>query len=345
MPFTTVWKPDMRIGFAYDLKTTFGFNADSPEDAGEEYDSPDTIQLIEGSLASLGHQVLRFGGGQELLDNVCRQRHVDIVFNICEGRGKSSSREAQVPSILEMLNIPYTGSSPQCLAVCLDKPLTKRILASYGVVTPKWHVGCDKENLSEAVKEIDYFPVVVKLAHEGSSIGITNSSVAHTAEEAQALASKLISSYQQPVMFEQYIGGHEITVGVIGGKNPYILGIMEIKPKKQSGLFMYSIEVKRDYVNQVFYECPAKLASDSLERLKTASLAIFKILGCRDMARLDFRVDANGVPYFIEINPLPGLGSHSDLVIMAGLLGISHKELTDKVLSASLERYPQCAQK
>lgn len=68
MSFTTVWKPDMRIGFAYDLKTTFGFNADSPEDAGEEYDSPDTIQLIEGSLASLGHQVLRFGGGQELLD-------------------------------------------------------------------------------------------------------------------------------------------------------------------------------------------------------------------------------------------------------------------------------------
>ena len=134
----------MRIGLSYDLKQEVSLEKAGPEDALEEYDSPKTIELIVAALEAGGHSVVRLGGGREFLNNVLRQ-NVDIVFNIAEGRGNYRSREAQVPSVLEMLNIPYVGSDPQCLAICLDKPLTKKIVAGSGISTPNWRVITDKK--------------------------------------------------------------------------------------------------------------------------------------------------------------------------------------------------------
>jgi len=120
----------MRIGLAYDIKAAAtGYHA--VEDAQEEYDSPETVAIISAALEQGGHQVVRLGGGEQFLENI-RAEKVDMVFNIAEGRGIFRSREAQVPSVLEMLGIPYTGSDPQCLAICLDKPLTKKLVALNG---------------------------------------------------------------------------------------------------------------------------------------------------------------------------------------------------------------------
>jgi D-alanine-D-alanine ligase len=334
----------MRIGYTFDLRNAANVKPGQPDDINEEYDSADTVELIENSLSSLGHQVIRLDGGLEFLKNACNGIDVDFVFNISEGLGNSPSREAQVPSILEVLNVPYSGSAPQCLSICLDKPLTKHILKAHGIITPQWRLLRTTQDLDDTQWQDIIFPVVVKPAHEGSSIGIGSNSLALSPMEAQELTIKLLDSYNQPVMIEQYIAGKEITVGIIGFKTPQVLGIMEAKPKYSSPFFMYSIDVKRDYLKLVDYECPADLTQDTLENINDISLKIFAILGCRDMARLDFRVDKDGIPYFIEINPLPGLGSHSDLVIMADLLGISHVRLIEMILSASLERYPQCDQ-
>jgi D-alanine-D-alanine ligase len=331
----------MRVGLVYDLKTTVTGHHDV-DDALEEYDSPETVEIISSALESRGHEVIKLGGGEQFLDNI-RRVNVDIVFNIAEGRGNYRSREAQIPAILEMLDIPYTGSDPQCLSVSLDKPVTKKLAASEGVITPKWLTVSDESEITQTPWEQFRYPVIIKPGWEGSSKGIRLTSLAHDAGQARLEATRIINCYRQPAMVEEFIDGDEVTVGVIGNNPPQVLGMMRVLPKIQTEHFVYSVEVKRDYLNLVDYECPASLPEDVIDGLKSASLKVFKILGCRDFSRIDFRVDRRGTPYFIEINPLPGLGSYSDLIIMGKLMGRTHEEIICSVLDAALERYPQCA--
>jgi len=330
----------MRIGLAYDLKEAIAEQAHR-DDALEEYDSSETVKLIAASLEAGGHTVVMLGGGKEFIDNIWREK-VDIVFNIAEGRGNYRSREAQVPSILEMLDIPYTGSDPQCLAICLDKPVTKKLVAADGISTPKWLAIANEQELFQISWDGFPFPAIIKPAYEGSSKGIRLTSLAYSVSQAQEEAKRILECYQQPIMVEEFIDGDEVTVGIIGNSSPRVLGMMRVLPKRKDEHFIYSLEVKRDYQNRVDYECPALLRGKVLDKLADSSLKIFKALGCRDFARLDFRISSKGVPYFIEVNPLPGLGTHSDLVIMASKLGWTHNELINAVLDSALRRYPQC---
>ena len=330
----------MRIGLSYDLKETI-VREQAIDDACEEYDSPETVELIVSSLQAEGHTVIMLGGGQEFLSKILQEK-VDFVFNIAEGRGIYRSREAQVPSILEMLDIPYSGSDPQCLAICLDKPLTKKLIASEGVHTPRWRVITSRQELRQ-MNSCDFpFPAIVKPAYEGSSKGIRLTSVAENAKQAMEVIESLLEKYQQPAMMEEIILGDEVTVGIVGNSPPLILGIMRIVPKQRNGYFLYTLEVKRNYLELVDYECPADLEEKILQQIQISSLRAFKAVGCRDFARLDFRISPQGVPYFLEINPLPGLGNHSDLVIMAKKMGWSHRQLISAVLKAATERYRQC---
>jgi len=331
----------MRIGLSYDLKESLPLKQDSPDDAFEEYDSPATVELISAALEAKGHSVVRLGGGVQFLDNI-RCKKVDIVFNIAEGRGSYRSREAQVPSILEMLDIPYTGSDPQCLAICLDKPITKKLVAADGVSTPKWLVITNKEELYQISWDGFPLPAIIKPAYEGSSKGVRLTSLAYSVNQAQEEAGRILGCYRQPVMVEEFIEGDEVTVGIVGNSSPKVLGIMRVLSKRKDDHFIYSVEVKRDYLNLVEYECPARLGKKVLDEISDSSLKVFKALGCRDFARLDFRVSPKGMPYFLEINPLPGLGTYSDLVIMAIKMGWTHEALIGAVLDAALERYPQC---
>jgi len=330
----------MRIGLAYDLKEAIAEQAHR-DDALEEYDSSETVKLIAASLEAGGHTVVMLGGGKEFIDNIWREK-VDIVFNIAEGRGNYRSREAQVPSILEMLDIPYTGSDPQCLAICLDKPVTKKLVAADGISTPKWLAIANEQELFQISWDGFPFPAIIKPAYEGSSKGIRLTSLAYSVSQAQEEAKRILECYQQPIMVEEFIDGDEVTVGIIGNSSPRVLGMMRVLPKRKDEHFIYSLEVKRDYQNRVDYECPALLRGKVLDKLADSSLKIFKALGCRDFARLDFRISSKGVPYFIEVNPLPGLGTHSDLVIMASKLGWTHNELINAVLDSALRRYPRC---
>jgi D-alanine-D-alanine ligase len=330
----------MRIGLAYDLKSDVS-TLSRVEDTLEEYDSPETLDIIESAFRNRGHDTVRLGGGDKFLDSL-RDESVDIVFNISEGRGSYRSREAQAPAVLEMLGIPYTGSDPLSLAISLDKPTARKLVKADGILTPRWLTVENEEEIAAARWDIFPFPKIIKPSYEGSSKGIRLTSLVRNVREAEAEAMRIINDYCQPAMVEEFINGDEVTVGIIGNHPPKVVGMMRILPKVGMGNFVYSLEVKRDYVNQVDYETPVNLPGAVIQKLEAASLAVFKSLGCRDFARVDFRIDQNGKPYFIEINPLPGLGTYSDLVIMTGKLSWTHDGLINAILDAALERYPQC---
>jgi D-alanine-D-alanine ligase len=330
----------MRIGLSYDLKSAVT-DSHAVDDALEEYDSPETVDIITSALEKKGHRVVRLGGGTQFLDNI-RREAVDIVFNISEGRGGHRSREAQVPSVLEMLDIPYTGSDPLCLALCLDKVTTKKLVSSAGIPTPRWLLIEDESEIGRTDWQGFPFPAIVKPAYEGSSKGIRLTSLTESVPQAEEEIARILENYRQPVMVEEFIGGDEVTVGIIGNAPPKLVGMMRILPKKKERHFVYSVEVKRDYLNLVEYESPVRLPVPVLDKLEQYSLKVFKVLGCRDFARVDFRIGRDDTPYFLEINPLPGLGNYSDLIIMAIKMGWTHDEVILAVLDAALQRYPQC---
>jgi D-alanine-D-alanine ligase len=327
----------MRLGLSYDARDDIEPAASRTEDALEEYDSKETVGLIAASLEAGGHTVVKLDGGREFLRNI-QSQPVDFVFNIAEGRGNYPAREAQVPSVLEMLGIPYSGSDPLCLSICLDKALAKKLAALDGVPTPRWRI------INSPAESLDgfRFPVIIKPSCEGSSKGIRLSSLAENRSQAAAEIKRITDDYKQPVMVEEFIAGDEVTVGITGNSPPLVLGMMRIVPRTKDRPFVYSLEVKRDYKNLVDYECPARLDAGVLTKLEAASLQVFKTLRVRDFARVDFRIGPDGTPYFIEINPLPGLGNHSDLVIMAQMLGWTHRKLVNTVLDAAIARYAEC---
>jgi len=332
----------MRIGLAYDLKDSVTAAPTAPVDALEEYDSAETVNLLSAAIGEAGHQPVKLGGGREFLKNVLAER-IDFVFNISEGRGAYRSREAQVPSVLEMLGIPYSGADPQTLSIALDKPLTKKIVQSAGVTTPGWRFF----NSADEAEHTDWhgfrFPAFVKPAFEGSSKGVRLTSTADGPAEVVGHVASLFKTYGQPVIAEEFIDGDEVTCGIIGnldsGSPPLVLP-MRIVPRQKNGLFIYSLEVKRDYKKLVDYEYPARLPAHVIDRIKLQALTVFKTLGCRDFTRMDFRIAADGVPYFLEVNPLPGLSLDSDLYIIVTKMGWSHTRLIQTILSAALARYP-----
>jgi D-alanine-D-alanine ligase len=329
----------MRIGITYDLKSDqdVGDSA-GPDDLLEEFDSPVTIEAIVQALTAAGHEVEKLGDGRELLKRLLADPP-DFVFNLAEGHGHARSREARVPAVLEMLGIPFSGSDPLALAASLDKEVAKRLVAGSGVHVPD-HVLITgpEQRLPSRFFDQEAFPVLLKPAWEGSSKGIRQCCLVEEPKRLAAAVAKMLEDYQQPVLVEEFVEGDELTVGMVGNAPPRILGSMRILPRSPTTRFIYSLEVKRDFERQVFYEYPPGLPAEVMENTEKAALAAFMALGCRDVARADFRVRC-GVPYFLEINPLPGLNPQtSDLVILARLAGQSHQALVQQILQAALKR-------
>lgn len=330
----------MKIGITYDLKSDL--DPAAPDDLQEEFDSPHTIEAIAAVLRGLGHSVTLLGNNREFLEKVLADPP-DFVFNFAEGTGVSRAREARVPAVLEMLGIPFTGSDPLTMALTLDKDYAKTIVAAAGVKVPPGALldaRHDYECTLQRMVDLD-FPVVVKPAWEGSSKGIRARCLVQKAADLPDVVAELRRDHNQPILIEEYIAGDELTVGMYGNNPPQILGIMRVVPRTPGKQFIYSLEIKRDYKRLVKYECPAPLAPEVTARVEKAALTAFAALGCRDIARVDFRVRA-GIPYFLEVNPLPGLNpDDSDLVIMAKLLGMSYAKLIETIVDAALKRHKE----
>lgn len=327
----------MKIGITFDLKTSKPRGSDVADDTDEEFDSPHTIEAIAKVLRGMGHTVALLGDGREFLEKVLADKP-DFVFNFAEGHGISRSREARVPAVLEMLAIPFTGSDPFTMGVTLDKDCAKKLVALAGVAVPRSFA----LEAHAAVSSIPFaelqFPLVIKPAWEGSSKGIRAKCLVDDASEITDIVASLRQAHPQTILLEEYIAGAEVTVGLYGNHPPSILGMMQVAPKIPSERFIYSLEIKRDYRKLVTYQCPPALPPRTLDALAQSARTAFHALGCRDVARVDFRVRA-GVPYFLEVNPLPGLNpDDSDLVIMANLAGWSYDRLVSTIVAEALQR-------
>ncbi len=183
-------------------------------------------------------------------------------------------------------------------------------------------------------------PLILKPTFEGSSKGIRGNCLADSPEEAAETFGRLAEAYRQPILVEQFIQGDEVTVGLVGnGTSVEILGALRVIPRVATDRFVYSLEVKRDWTRLVDYEAPARLPEPVRNTLFEAARGAWQALGCRDLARIDFRIGPDGVPDFIEANPLPGLSpTTSDLVILARGHGLSYEDLIRKILHAALSR-------
>ncbi len=279
--------------------------------------------------------MIRLGAGPGIIDAL-RQTRPDIVFNIAEGEG-GRCREAHVPALLEMLGIPYVGSDPLTLCVTLDKPVAKRLVAAEGFPTPRFCTCFSPREVDEAGLS---YPVIVKPVYEGSSKGVRLASRAASPAEAKKMVEFVTATYGQAAMMEEFVSGSEVTVGIVGNGTPRIAGVMEIVPRTvRPENFVYSLEVKRDWENQVEYRCPPSLPAGVVAEIVRCAAGIYRLLGCRDFSRIDFRLDGKMVPHFLECNPLPGLSpGYGDLPIMADKMGIPYVELLSEILSSALSR-------
>jgi D-alanine-D-alanine ligase len=323
----------MRIALVYDLRDDYRALGFSEEEVAE-FDSVDTIDQLEGALWELGCEVTRVGRGQVLAARLAAGERFDLVFSIAEGV-KGRSREAQVPALCELFDQPYLFSDPLTSAASLDKAVAKRLVRDAGVPTPAFMVATS--DASELVGWNE-FPAFVKPIAEGTGKGCEAASVVKTPQELAAFAAKLLTRYHQPVLVETYLPGREFTVGIVGnGEYATVLGVCEILLREDAEANVYSLYNKELCEDLVIYQ---RAEDDEAMAAARHALAAYYALECRDTARIDFRSNAAGEPYFLEANPLAGLHPHhSDLPILAAQNGVRFVELIGMILDAGLARY------
>jgi len=275
-----------------------------------------------------------------------KENRPDIVFNIAEGLN-GFNRESQIPAMLDMLQIPYTGSDALTLGLCLDKSRTKEILTYHKIPNAKFFTASGFEEFKN--KEIN-FPAIVKPVSEGSSKGIFSSSFVNNLAELKDEVLRIISNYNQPALIEEFLPGREFTVAVLGNDDEaVVLPIIEIKyeqfPENVVPLYSYEAKWILDTKENSFdvFDCPANLAEDLEEQLKTTALRTYNVLRCKDWSRIDLRLDNNGKPNIIEINPLPGImpdpNENSSFPKAARAAGMTYGQMIQRVLDSAIKRY------
>ena len=304
-----------------------------------EWDAPATIAAVETALAQLG-EVVRLEATDDFPERL-RHTRPDIVFNIAEGF-RGVNREAHVPAICEFFGIPYTGSDPFTLTLCLDKAKTKETLAFHGIPTPKFTVVEKLADLYHLASKLA-FPLFVKPLHEGSSKGITDSNLCRDRDHLFRQAELLLETYRQPVLVEEFLPGKEFTCAVLGnGDEATVLPIvgMNFDALPKGALPIYSFDAKfvwdRPEKPLDIFQCPARITKELQASIERVTLDAFRVLGCRDWARIDVRLDAAGIPNVLEVNPLPGIlpdpSDNSCLPKAARAAGIGYDELIQSCL-------------
>lgn len=323
----------MHIGITYDLRQEY-LSAGYSEEQTAEFDRPDTIEAIAGALHALGHQSERIGHGKQLAARLAAGERWDLVFNIAEGL-HGYSREAQVPALLEAFDVPYTFSDPLVCALTLHKAMAKRIVRDSGLKTAPFAViesEADVEELNMG------FPLFAKPLAEGTGKGVDSASLVSSREQLRVVCWRLLARFSQPVLVETYLPGREFTVAILGtGQDAAVLGTVEITLRDGAQSLTYC------YYNKEYSEelMRYRLVEDEPVRSELEALALgaWRCLGCRDAGRVDIRLDARGVPQFLEVNPLAGLHpEHSDLPIIATLKGLGYTQLIRRILESALRR-------
>jgi D-alanine-D-alanine ligase len=327
--------------------------SDAAPDAGADFDYIETVDHIRAAIETAGHKTV-FIQADRNLPYALKEAKPDICFNISEGLG-GDAREAQVPALLEMLRIPYTGSRVLTNAIALDKTLTKRIWRDRRLpVAPFQEFSFG----DEPVRPELHFPLFVKPAREGTGMGVDARAIVNTEAELRERVEYVTRMYHQPALVEVFLPGREFTCGVLGRYDTLLysrhpewydkdgfmrLPILELDSSRSVTPGVYSNEAKAQSIGTEGapdYICPAQIDPELTKKLHHLSYRAHVLLGALDVSRTDIRLDAEGNPRLIEINPLPGLTpGYSDLCVQAAAQGISYTDLILEILYLGASRF------
>ena len=275
------------------------------------------------ALQSLGYDAQSLDYDQRFIEAI-REIAPDVVFIALHGTG---GEDGQIQAILDFLAIPYTGSSVEACALAMDKHLTKKLLAAEGLPTAAWDLfDLSGGTLPLLPGSLD-LPLVIKPRYEGSAIGVN---LVKTHEQWTNAMISAAKTYPQ-ILAEEYLAGHEFTVGVLGEE---ALPVIEIVPNKDE---FYTYDAKYGSGGST-HICPAKIDEDLAARLQMLALSVHRLIGLRDYSRTDFIVTAEGRPYILEINTLPGLTATSLFPDGCNAVGISYEALVDRLVGYALSR-------
>ncbi|MFQ6091138.1 MAG: ATP-grasp domain-containing protein [bacterium] len=293
------------------------------------------MTAIEDAIENQGHRVVHFEG-DDTLPSALKKNPVDMVFNRVTGL-RGLSKQSYVPSVLDLMNIPYTGSGVLAHALALNKSATKQILGYIGVPTPQFQVFRDPDERPSSRLR---YPLIVKPLLGGSSVGIFKDSVVRSRKELRLAVDRVLNSFDQPALVEEYIYGRELTVGILGNREPAIMPILETESdvELEEPTFTHGAKIKEGYVTKKTRV--AQLSKRRFEAIRRESIKVFKALRCRDYARVDIILSEDGTPYVFEANSMPGLyKEYSAFPEMARAAGMSYRDLITKILNLAIERY------
>jgi D-alanine-D-alanine ligase len=330
----------LRIGLVFETFETYPLRPGDPVDAQVEFEPESTVEALADAIQNLGHRPVRLGSPAALLESIGRKQTlgVEVVFNLAEGYG-TRNREAWAPVLLEMAGIPTIGSDALSLSLSLDKAWTNRWLAAAGIpVAPQTTMSTRRQAEQETLPAP--FPLFVKPRWEGTAKGIRPSSrVACRAALAREV-ERIVRDYEQPALVEAFVPGPEFTVTLIGNDPPRALPALQRALERETGIGLHALQgpelaAGRDSFG---HEASGVLEPELERRLAELALRVFGALECRDFARVDFRLDAQGDPVFLEINPLPTFATDGSFAILAELEGCSLSTMLGRCISAGLER-------
>lgn len=326
-----------RVGLVYDVFSDYVWSDDAPPDADAEFEPTETVDVLAEALRQCGAVPVRVGPARALQDQLCTGLALDAALTIAEGQG-TRNREAHAPILLELAGIPQWGSDALTLSITLDKATTKDLAVRAGIKTPPWTVFSDADAVSNDVLPAP-FPLFVKPRYEGTSKGIMPASKVGTLDALRDEVDRQTALYQQDVIVESFVeGGGEFTVAVTGNNPPRALPVLQRAVEPTTGIGLHALERRGAPDREWNYTIDGTLSASLETRLCRDALRLYQKLECRDVARIDFRVDADGTPYVLEINPLPTFAPDGTFAIIAELMNRPYPDLLADVIAVGLKR-------
>lgn len=325
----------LRIGFAYD-DISQSKKALDGNPVTAEYEDAQTLDWIRKTLGQWG-LVIDLPFGATIPEKIFREKP-DIIFNITEAYG-GRNRESLVPAAAQMMDIPFTGSDAMALGLSLDKRLTKLLAIQADIPTPEFVLLGGPEDIKINEKRIEGigYPLMVKPNCGGSSMGITRNSKVYSMHQLYEVTVWIKETIGDDILVEKFVSGREYTAGLIECGELIHLPLAETRFGDEGPESFYSIEMKSAHDKKVI--CPVDCPFHTATRLQTYAEKIFHALGCKDFARVDFRVDSTGDPHFLEINPLPGLSPfYSIFPMQARAAGMMAEDIIRQLLANNLPK-------
>ncbi len=321
------------------MKVTVIYSDDASELSPEDYEgrSPDSVvEGVANALKTLGHKVNTLN---VLPSSIEQLRKIEFAFNLCDdGFYGLSWMEPHVAALLDVFKVPYTGSSHQTLTVCLNKPYTKRILAYEGLPTAPFYVARKESDVDHDLE----YPLIVKPAREGGSIGIKNDAVVTNKKDLKDRISRILKNYRQPALVEKYIRGREFNVAILGNDRPTLLPVSEIVFNglhKDKSIVSYDAKWKEgsQYYTATVGKCPADIPGKLSKELQDIALKAYKVMEVSGYGRVDIRVGDDG-PYILEVNANPDISMDAGLWRSAKAAGMTYEGLIENVLNYGLKK-------